>query len=405
METTSITNEEALDVWVTDFMTERTGAEGTKRTYMAIFAEFDEWTRLKYGCSAAGIIRRTIKTWKIGTKPFAELVVKKYFQYLISQDREKYKGTRLKRNSAKSQYGAMRSFFRSNNILFIGKTPEAHAEICGEIPPKTDIIKAYKFADFDEKLRLGAVNDTGLRPSDIVNLTIRNLLGSYRKRTKRAYIKQVSEKRPIKFATCFSLQTTELLWRSLDLRKDAGEELTDASPLFARKNDAGKPIGENQLYRDVVAIGKRVGIKLIPKMFRKRFRTYGTPIIGKEHILKMAAWKIPGVGESYVLPPEEKTRELYAKLEPTLSLEEVPRGLAVEIQRHTAKELLKAAGLDPDELLRKANIGESVEDQTRFLNKTLVGTLRRSALMDPAKEIGKIIVDAVKYAKEGRPDG
>lgn len=91
----------------------------------------------------------------------------------------------------------------------------------------------------------------------------------------------------------------------------------------------------------------------------------------------MGGWKLQGVGDNYYLPNEDDTRKLYAKLEEALCLEEPRDTRNMELQKETARQLLKAAGLDPDALLRTACIGGKVEEETAFLNKTLIDTLRK----------------------------
>jgi len=393
----NITEREEIKDWIVEVKTGNTGSENTEFMYLRYFDEFNEWLKNEYGYDAIALIEKTIETFRFGRKIFAETVVSRYFQYLISEKRG------LKRNTAKTHYGVLRSFFRANNITFVKKTPSATATTIYIIPEQEEMMRAYKYADFDEKLRMGMLNDTGARPSDVVRFVFGDIERDYRKRSERAYIKKVSVKgEDLKFAVCFSRGTTELLWKSLDSRVESGEMLTPDSPLLTRKNEPGQPISENQLYRDIVKIGQVVGIKITPKTFRKKFRTDGTPIIKRDHIMKMAAWQIPGAGKHYVLPSEKRTRELYRKLEPTITLEETSVETSKMAQRHTIAEMIRAMGHDPDKWLRKANIAGSVEEETTFLTKTFVDVMRRERITEPAKEIAEILKEAMLYARSGK---
>lgn len=398
-----IENSPAVTTWITDIMTEGTGSETTRSMYIRVMHEFCNWfwtTQHYEGMPAKPdlqwIIDKTIKEFKVGQKSFGEIITKNFFQYLVTK---KPNGKGYARTSATTFYGIIRSFFRANNIIFVGKTPSATVKTIYEIPSKPDLIKAYQYASLKKKLRMGVLNDTGMRPGDAVRLVFKDVKIDYKKRAVRAYIRKISEKEDLEFAVCLSRVTTELLWHILDERLAHGEVLREDSALLSEKH-SGYPITVNQLYRDIKDVGQRVGIKLMPKIFRKRFRTYGSPIIGRDYIQKMAAWKIPGAGAHYVLPPREETERQYILLEPTLMLEETPTSSAIEVQRQTAKELLRAAGLDPDNLLREANLGKSVGEETKFLNKVLIQTLQRNSLIDPTKELAKALKDAIKYAKE-----
>jgi len=393
-----ILKSQEVEDWIIEVMTDNTGSESTKEMYLRYFNEFNEWLKSKYGYNAIELIAKTIKEFQFGKKIFAETIVGRYFQYLISDERG------LERNTAKTHYGVLRSFFRSNSIPFTRKTPNASATTRYVIPEPEELMKAYRYADFDEKLRMGILNDTGARPGDVVELVFVDIKRDYRKRARRAYIRKLSNKEDLEFAVCLSLATTELLWKSLDSRIESGETLTENSPLLTRKNEPGQPIGENQLYRNIVAIGQRVGIAITPKTFRKKFRTDGTPIIKRDHIMKMAAWKIPGAGKHYVLPSEKKTRELYRRIEPVITLEPLNIETSKIAQRQTIAEMIKALGQDPDEWLRKANISGSIETETSFLTKTFVGFLQESQITDPAMRVAKVFEEALAHVKGGKPN-
>lgn len=109
--------------------------------------------------------------------------------------------------------------------------------------------------------------------------------------------------------------------------------------------------------------------------------------------------KLQGVGDNYYLPNEDNTRKLYAKLEETLCLEEPRDNRNMEAQREMAANVLRAAGLDPDRMLREACVGARVEEQVAFLTKTMVGVMQGNGT-NTVEKIRAMIADAITYAKK-----
>lgn len=367
----------AVDIWLTDVMTERTGSTKTRAAYLNYFHNFVAWAqsdmeecrRLDHPVTPNDIIRIAVNKLKEDImSDWAERAAKKWFMWMCSDGG-------LARTTAKTRYGVVRSFFRCNRIKFIGKTPSATVRTRYIIPDKEKLQKMWKVADLFEKIRIGLLNDTGMRPEDAVDLDYGTIKDSFEEKEEYIYMTNISEKEDQPFAVCLTRPTTQLMHTYFELRIKKDEVIADDTPIITRKHSPGQHIGTNQLYRDIHELGKKVGIKISPKYFRKRFRTECSPIIGRDATMKMAGWKIPGAGSHYFLPPKSKTVELYKRVERIICLEDVATDLDIAAQRRMAAEMLRAAGLDPEDILAKANIGSNVKDQADYLTKQLCGLM------------------------------
>lgn len=345
---------ETVDRWITDVMTERTGSEKTKAAYLNYFCNFVEWARGHVeGCSEAtpdGIVEMAIEKLKADVmSDWAEKTTKKWFMWMCTEGK-------LARTTAKTRYGVARSFFRSNRIKFIGKTPSATVRTRYIIPEKEKLQEMWKIADLFEKIRIGILNDTGMRPEDAVNLSYETIRDSFERDEEHIYLTDISEKEDQPYAVFLTKSMTRLMHTYFEFRVKNGEVIADDSPVLTKRRDLGKYIGVNQLYRDINGLGKQIGIKISPKIFRKRFRTECTPIIGRDATMKMGGWALPGVGKQYFLPTKAQTLRDYRKVEKLLCLEDIRTIMDKAERKKAAFDMLKAAGLDPDELLRVMKI-------------------------------------------------
>jgi len=366
-----------VDDWLTDVMSERTGSKYTEAAYLNHFHGFLGWTNenvracvvLDHLATPDDIMDIAVGKLKDDvTSKWAERVTKKWFNWMCG-------GGGLARTTAKMRYGVVRSFFRHNGIRFTGKTPMATVTTRYVLPAKSKLQEMWNIAGLFMKVRIGMLNDTGLRPSDVVSMDYGAIRDSFEEKEEYIYIESVSGKEQVSFAVCLTRPTTRLMHTYFSLRTSEGEDIADDSPIITERYRLGNYIGVNQLYRDISGLGKRVGVKMSPKYFRKRFRTECTTIIGRDATMKMAGWKIPGVGSYYFLPPKAKTIESYRKIERIICLEDVATDLDITAQRRMSAEMLRAAGLNPEELLARASIGDSVRDQADFLTRQLIGLL------------------------------
>jgi len=361
---------DSVDRWLNSVLAERTGSERTVAWYARELVDFIDWYREAYDKDAVPddlIIKAKEGLKKTGTPEWADNLAKRYFNHITKK---------FKRSSSKVKYGVVRSFFRYNGIRFVSKTPTAPTLTRTIIPPVEDLRHVWNIADLPEKIRIGALNDTGLRPSDVVGLTYADIKLCIENDEDYIYIEKVALKHPVWYACCFSKITTNLVKSYLEIRRNEGEVFKDTSAVITEWRHLGEPITVNMLYRTVKGVGAKVGVKISPRTFRKRFKTICEPIIGTTATCKMAGWKVPGVGEHYFQPNKEQTINEFKSVEKSLVLEEVPMRLDPQTQYNTAKKVLSDMGLDADTLLAKYKVGPKIEDKANFLAKKVRDVLQ-----------------------------
>ena len=287
-------------LWLAEVRKSRTGSDETQRVYLRILPRFCDWA----GDNPDTLIKNAVDSMEPGKKSTGEILAGEWFDHLITH--KNAEGRAFSRSFAKTCYGVVRSFYRANNIMFFGKTPSAVSRTVYKLPSKEMLQKAWRLADLPTKIRVGILNDTGMRPEDAVALNYGDMKQSFLESRDRIYIEKLSEKEDVKFGVCLSRPVTELVYQHIRERGARGEIMIDETPIMTRSKEPGKPITTNQLWRDVAVFGARVGAKMSPKTFRKRFRTYGSPVVGTDAICKMGGWSLPGVGRHYYLPQRSR---------------------------------------------------------------------------------------------------
>ena len=315
---------ESVRTWLKKMSARTTGSKKTERDYLRKFQWFIDWT----GKDPDQLLVEA-REKQTPDYSWAEEKAIDFFTYLTTEYKaagrgKGKKGEPMKRTSAKSIYNIVRSFFRYNRIPFLDKSPKATGRERIDIPTKDELMKVYRAASLHEKVALHILNDTGMSPEDAVNLTFGDVKRDYERGETHLYIEKVREKTDLWFGTFISRLGTEVIRDSLEMRKRKGETITDSTPIIGRRRGKSiEPITPDMLWWMIRKVGDRVGVYLPPKIFRKRFRTFGSPIIGRDAIQKMGGWKIPGAGEHYYSPPRNKALELYLKIEPIIAFGEV----------------------------------------------------------------------------------
>jgi len=372
---------ESVDRWLTELHSGTTGSAGTVATYLRRLEKFCKWAKMNPD--------ELVAKAKAESK-WAEKLVKRYFRHLTESG--------LARTTARSIYGSLRSFFVYNDIPFFSKMPIATVATRTVIPDKNELVKVFEAADLQQKVIMVILNDTGMRQSDAANLKV----GDLEKVGERYYIEKVSVKEDLWFAVCLTKAGTRILDMYFDFRMRMGEKVAENSPVITSRINHGEFISANMIYREVADAGEKVGVKLSPKIFRKRFRTEASPLIGRDAVCKMGAWAIPGAGRHYYLPPKAKTVELYTIIEPTLALERVTSTADLKAQREIAAQMLKAAGFDPELLLKKAKV-KGLKAEAQYLT-SYVGKMLRKKVEPEAgglsaqQQLANVIAEAFKMA-------
>ena len=117
---------ETVRDWISDVKSEGTGSEPTEKTYLRHAMSFSEWTRRTPDELVADA---KAKLKEDPNSRSAERLARRWFNHLVSE-----KG--LSRNTGRSRYGVVRSFFRHNGVRFTGKCPHAAAMTRYAIPER-----------------------------------------------------------------------------------------------------------------------------------------------------------------------------------------------------------------------------------------------------------------------------
>jgi len=385
--------------WLKDVASRRTGSDETAAKYIFHLTNYCNYRQmtpselLAEGEKVAPGKKRTT---------VAEFELTDYFVHLE-------KKRLLKRGSCKTIYGTLRSFFRSHEILFYGKTPSGGSRARSIELPKQRILEVIKAADLYESYAICGLACTGLRPSDFVDLRYGDIRQDYETGKKRLYIEKMSKKEDLWFGVFLNEQTTKLLHLIIEGRKRAGEKFTDKTVLLSHEREGRTgPITAQMLLFVIKRTGEKVGMYLTPKLFRKNFRTHASPVIGRDAVCKMAAWTIPGAGKSYFLPSRSKCLELYLQIEDFFTYEEANK--EVEERKKQAITILSKAGIDYRILLRKMKC-KTPEEEVKVLNEKIGELLKFKAQpnissgglpfeVQARKSLANILVGAIKDVKK-----
>ncbi|NVM20565.1 MAG: site-specific integrase [Desulfobacterales bacterium] len=261
-----------------------------------------------------------------------------------------------------------------------------------------------------------------MSPKDFVSLKIGQayIKEDLARDEARIYIERRGIKEMTRTQVFFDLEATKALKDYLRYRRDKlDEKITDETPLVRSEHatEAGEveAITTGQLGRLVSEIGERAGVKITPKIFRKYFRTQCGNSIGRknEHILIMGGWKIPGAGPNYQYPSKEEMLDDYIKSEPFLRFQK-PQAEESEEERNlrTLKDIARSLNMDPLEVFkrktkdkpltmqekREALLAEITFVKQRMRTEPAGGGLAYTQAL--AKELGKVIADAIRETKE-----
>jgi hypothetical protein len=332
------------EYWLEVVKGERTGSERTVGAYLdriIPFVQYMDMTPTEIVAKGAAEVKKD-QAKSLQRKTWADRTAIAFFNYLQTQKTKT--GKPYTRANALHHYGTARSFLRYNGFTFKGKTPIAPTLTRTKLPSDKQLTEAWKVANVAQKLAAGILRSTIWRPEDVLALTYGDLQGQYD--PKRFYIEKVTQKEELPVGVYLTAETTELV--RLHMRKVYGDKKPNAGDRILDYN-------YNNLLTHVHNFGENVGLKLSPKYFRKKGRTRCAPIIGNDHLFKMAGWALPGVGRNYVLPAPEETLELYLQIEPLLTFE--PKAVSdKEQQRENIKNFAIGQGIPPEVAERMASI-------------------------------------------------
>ena len=389
---------ETVQKWLKKVRVERTGSKATERFYVKQFGRFCVWAEM----NPDELVAEAERQLEAGNKKWAEDKAIDFFDWLTNAE----DGLKLSRTTANTSYGAIRSFFRYSDIVFYGKTPHAVTRTRVKLPSREDLLKVWQAADVDEKQALSMLR-SGMRPEDAVTLTYGDVKEDIEAGTERLYIEKVSEKEDVWYGVYLTKEATNILRLKLEQRKAAGEKISDATPLISRQRELGKPISTDMLWRIVKGAGERVGVKLMPKIFRKWFRTNASPVIGRDATMKMGGWKIPGVGKHYFLPSKDECLKNFLRIERLLEFEE----RIVTDEERAVENIIRVAvaeGVSPQKIEeirriwreKKLNADEVAELLRPLIKQTKTEAGGLPFELQARKALADILVGAIKDTKK-----
>lgn len=345
--------------WLKIVRSESTGSDETSKIYVRKLWQFCNWIEKTPEDLVAEASKHYREEIGLQKKSWAEMRTIDYFEFQTKERKPP-----LARTTAKTDYGVLRSFFRANGILFIGKTPEATVRTRSIQIDDADLDKFWRLTTPQEKLPIAILRSTGWRPEDVTDLTYGDVKKDYERNEKRIYIEKISEKEDIWVATFLTEEATALLHLAIDQRIRNDDNMTEITKIFTYE--------KKQLSQYVKQASERAGVKLTPKTFRKLFRTRCSPIIGRDAVSRMAGWTIQGVGKNYDLPPREETLKRFLQVENLLTFE---KRIAVDEEAQKANMLNVLRMLYPEakvksiELMARQKAKMSKEELAELIKK------------------------------------
>lgn len=386
---------EIKENWLEEVKGERTGSERTCLAYLDLIVPFCQYMDMT---PAEIIAKGTIEQKKeaagdLQRKTWGDHTTLAFFNWIQTQKTKKDKT--WTRSSAKSAYGAVRSFLRYNGFTFKGKTPIAQTQTITKLPSNEQLAAAWKIASLPQKLACGLLRSTIWRPEDVLALTCGDLQEQYD--AKRFYIEKVTQKEQLPVGVYLTAETTELV--RLMIRKQYG----DAKP---KASDRILNCDYDALLKIVQRFGENAGLTLSPKYFRKMGRTRCTPVIGEDAVFKMAGWAMRGVGRNYMLPSPEDTLKCYLQIEALLTFE----AKVVSDKEQQVQNLINfaiAQGLPPEKAAQMATIFREKAvspDEAAIEIRNVLKQVQPAGMLSSeqvaAQQFAKILMMAIKQVKE-----
>ena len=233
---------------------------------------------------------------------------------------------------------AMRSFYRRNGFPIMTKAPKASAKKENRKRALTPA-DVKKLVDHAPTLRDRAIIlmmfQGGFDVSTICSLNYGDVAREFEAGIEPLMIEVVREKEEFEYFTFIGSDTVEALKAYIDERKRKGEELRLDTPLFLKegaKKKAGQRITTNLIQNMLRDVALKAGLvteeelevadlNLVrPHALRSSFSTI-LRLNGFDPLIVdfLQGHTLPYNG-AYLIPPPEKVREMYAEVEPQLSI-------------------------------------------------------------------------------------
>ena len=270
----------------------------------------------EYKADAKKNLYNTFDKWELIYEDYADWLVEKYGE----------EGT-----TAKSYFQGAVALINANVPKSARIQPSAPPATPRTIPPIPieDLRTIRAVADERERAFIDFLKDSGISRDDAVGLTYKVIKKAIEDKTIR-YLKidMYRSKENVEYETWLGPNAIDSLRIYFMVRRQRGEKITDATPIFASDKQPYEGLPKGSLSAIFRRLTKKTGIAISTHRLRKFFETYITA--GGVHPITAKYWmghKIRGgrdVEARYIIPPENLQREQYTKAYNYIDLRERP---------------------------------------------------------------------------------
>jgi site-specific recombinase XerC len=376
--------------WLDKVKMEKTGSKQTQEEYAYRLQKFCDWANKTPDQLVAERKQQLKPSSSDEDETKTEDLVTQFFNFLSGESKDPTDRAK-KRTSAKSYYGAIRSFFRYNStakspIALTGQTPKSPAG--RRILPIT--LDEFKRIDavvgVRDRALLRFMKDSGCSTEDVVVFNYGDIRTQFEKGEQFIHLKAVRQKTQNNYDTFIGPNAVEALKIYFDLRKQHGESFTDATPIFlteaSKKDEFGNPRPRVRLdkvsVRTIFARVKRqLVITVSPHRVRKLFSTQMASAHVHPAVIKYWEGHSMGSGDieaSYVIQRLDEQLKEYKNAYHCIDIQ--PRVDEREILIQNLMNSATAMGLSPEKLeeIRKVAKREkrmTPEDVAQMIRKEL----------------------------------
>lgn len=279
---------EAGKRWLDKVKMEKTGSKQTQEEYAYRLQKFCEWGKKTPDQLVAERKQQLKPSSSDEDETKTDDLVTQFFNYLEGASEDPVKRAK-KRTSAKSYYGAIRSFFKYNStakspIALTGQTPKGQTG--RNILPIT--LDEFKRIDAvvnpRDRALLRFMKDSGCSTEDVVVFNYGDIRTQFEKGDQYIHLRAVRQKTQNNYDTFIGPNAVEALRVYFDLRKQHGENFTDATPIFLTEaSKQGRPrvrLDKTSVRTIFARVKRQLGIIVSPHRVRKMFDTQ----MGSAHV-------------------------------------------------------------------------------------------------------------------------
>lgn len=267
--------------WLDKVKMEKTGSKQTQEEYAYRLQKFCEWANKTPDQLVAERKQQLKPSSSDEDETKTEDLVTRYFNLLSGESEDPVERAK-KRTSAKSYYGAIRSFFKYSStakspIALTGQTPKSSAG--RRILPIT--LDEFKRIDavvgVRDRALLRFMKDSGCSTEDVTTFNYGDIRTQFEKGEQFIHLRAVRQKTQNNYDTFIGPNAVEALKTYFDLRKQHGEVFSDATPIFLTEaSKQGRPrvrLDKTSVRTVFARIKRQLGITVSPHRVRKLFST------------------------------------------------------------------------------------------------------------------------------------